>query len=75
MLFRSDGLEVFMANGYPKVETKGSKKLYVFRIPKFTTKATYDPLLQMNNDSSNSITLKHKIVSILLAILFFLINN
>lgn len=47
-----DGVETNMANNYPKLITRGSKQLYVFRFPKFNTKAVYDPLLQLS-DSSN----------------------
>lgn len=48
-----DGKEEFMASGYPKVVTKGVKDLYIFRFPKFTTKATYDPLLQLSTVANN----------------------
>ena len=46
-----DGVERDMPNDYPKVVTKGSKQLYVFRFPTFETSATYDPLLQMSTGS------------------------
>jgi len=70
-----DGTEEFMANSFPRVETKGSKQLYIFRFPKFNTMATYDPLLQMSQ--TNLANTGHKngaktglfIFSVLLAVL------
>lgn len=49
-----DSEEVYMPNGYPKITTKGSKQLFVFRFPKFTNKAVYDPLLQMTSAQSSA---------------------
>ena len=42
---RVDGVWQTMATGYPKVEVKGGKQLFIFRFPKFAVEAYYDPLL------------------------------
>ena len=43
-----DGTEQNMPESYPKVITIGTKQLFVFRFPKFTNSAIYDPVLQMS---------------------------
>ena len=63
-----DGVERDMPSDYPKVVTKGSKQLYVFRFPTFQTSATYDPLLQMN---TGSIPLPSTLISMLLILLAY----
>ena len=40
-----DGAWVPMPAGYPKVETQGSKQLFIFRIPRFSSSALYDPVI------------------------------
>lgn len=47
-----DGAKVPLPNGYPKTIVKGSKKLLVFRFPKFNSLLVYDPLLQLGATSS-----------------------
>lgn len=47
-----DGVEIFMPAGYPKVETKGSKQLFMFRFPTFQNKLIYDPLIQLTSTSN-----------------------
>lgn len=42
-----DGNWTEMAEGFPKLEIKGSKKLIVFRFPKFSQKVFYDPTITM----------------------------
>lgn len=46
-----DGDWVDTPTGYPKIETKGSKQLFVFRFDKFSKSVMYDP--QIDLDSSN----------------------
>ena len=41
----ADGAWVPMADGYPKVEMQSSKQLFIFRMPRFSTSALYDPLI------------------------------
>lgn len=38
---------VEMSDGFPKFETKGSKKLFTFRIPKFNNTAMIDPTVNV----------------------------
>ena len=40
-----DGQWVTMPTGYPKIEVQGSKQLFKFRMPRFTTSALYDPVI------------------------------
>jgi len=51
-----DGTWTKMPSGYPKVEVKGSKTLFVFRFPKFTTDAIYDPLFGLSEATESSTT-------------------
>lgn len=52
-----DGKEEYMTSGYPKVVQSGSQKqLYIFRFPKFSTTATYDPLLQLVSSNTPRVT-------------------
>jgi len=41
----SDGSWEVMPGGYPKIEEKSGKTLFVFRFPKFRQSATYDPVI------------------------------
>ena len=36
-----------MPEGYPKLTIQGSKNIFTFRFPKFTTKAVYDPTVEI----------------------------
>jgi len=45
-LVKVDGTWANMTDGYPKIEVKGSKTLFTFRFPKFTTSVYYDPIGQ-----------------------------
>ena len=47
-----DGDWVDTPTGYPKIETKGSKQLFVFRFDNFTKSVMYDP--QIDLDPSNT---------------------
>lgn len=38
---------VDMSDGFPKFETKGSKKLFTFRIPKFNNTVMIDPTVNV----------------------------
>ena len=49
-----DGSWTKMPSGYPKVEVKGSKTLFVFRFPKFTTEAIYDPLFGLSEATEST---------------------
>lgn len=49
-----DGTWVAMPAGYPKVETQGSKQLFIFRFPKFSTSLAYDPIIDGLGSSSGS---------------------
>ncbi len=40
-----------MPEGYPKIESKGAKILYTFRIPKFDVDAMYDPIVSFETNS------------------------
>jgi len=44
-----DGNWTAMPDGYPKMEEKGSKALFIFRFPKFEQNATYDPVIGYSN--------------------------
>jgi len=41
-----DGTWVQMPEGYPKVEMQGGKQQFKFRLPRFSSAALYDPVLQ-----------------------------
>lgn len=44
-----DGKLMRMPNGYPRMESKGNKNLFVFCFPKkFADKATYDPIIRLS---------------------------
>lgn len=45
----ADGKWVSMPAGYPKLTLKGSKAIFTFRFPRFTTSATYDPIIGMSS--------------------------
>lgn len=45
-----DGTEQSMPEGYPKIQQKGSKQLFMFRFPTFSNNIIYDPVLQFGND-------------------------
>lgn len=47
-----DGTKTPLPAGYPKIIVKGSKKVFVFRFPKFNTLLSYDPLLQLGEATS-----------------------
>lgn len=64
-----DGQETFMAKGYPKIVTKGVRDLYIFRFPKFATKATYDPLLQLSSVANNDQRHKPALIVVMLCTL------
>lgn len=49
-----DGVEVDMPQGYPRIETQGSKEFYIFRFPRFDDKIIYDPVMQLSDPSSTS---------------------
>ena len=43
-----DGNFTDMPGGYPKFETQGSKKKFIFRIPRFTDMVLIDPTANMD---------------------------
>ena len=45
-LVQIDGIWTEMPAGYPRVDTKGGKQVFVFRLPKSTASIFYDPLIQ-----------------------------
>merc|ERR1712127_1054194 len=47
-----DGVETEMPAGYPMVGMKGANQMFTFRIPKFTTGAVYDPVLDSSKSES-----------------------
>lgn len=47
-----DGEEVDMPYGYPRIETQGSKDIYIFRFPRFQEAVVYDPVLQFSPETS-----------------------
>lgn len=54
-----DNQEMNMPDSYPKLETRGSKQLYIFRFPKFNTGALYDPLLQLSENTNHGQRMKY----------------
>lgn len=44
-----DGVETSMPAGFPTYRQNGNKYTFFFRIPRFTTSATYDPVLKYSN--------------------------
>jgi len=40
-----DGVWTKMPDGYPKMTEQGSKQLFIFRLPKFSSSAFYDPII------------------------------
>lgn len=51
-----DGVDASMPVGYPRVESEGSKDIYVFRFPKFVNTLVYDPVLQMDTTETTETT-------------------
>jgi len=49
-----DGVWANMPAGYPLLEEKDGKSLFTFRFPKFTTNATYDPVMHLSEASPTS---------------------
>ena len=45
-----DGAWTAMPAGYPKMETQGSSAIFIFRFPKFATKASYDPIIGLSSN-------------------------
>ena len=45
-----------MPNGFPKYETKGSKKLFTFRIPKFNNTVLMDPTMNMDGVAGDPVS-------------------
>lgn len=52
-----DGTETTMPDGYPKIVTRGGKQMFVFRFPKFTSSAVYDPLVSSPEEETVDPTL------------------
>jgi len=48
-----DGIWVRMPEGYPKIEMQGSKQLFMFRFPRFTSSCLYDPVINGLGTSSS----------------------
>jgi hypothetical protein len=46
-----DGSNNTMPDGYPMLQTKGSKQIFTFRFPKFVNKTIYDPLLGTSEEA------------------------
>lgn len=51
---RVDDVAKYMPSGWPKFATKGNKKVFSFRFPKFANKVVYDPLFQYGTSSAPS---------------------
>ena len=49
-----DGSKVNLPSGFPQIIAEGSKTLFVFRFPKFSTSLSYDPLLQLSDQSDST---------------------
>lgn len=49
-----DGQWTQMASGFPKFMVKGSKNIFTFRFPKFSSRVFYDPTLEMGEGSDFS---------------------
>lgn len=64
-----DSVETNMVNNYPKLITRGSKQLYVFRFPKFNTKAVYDPLLQLTESTNEGCKLRYTLSLFIICII------
>jgi hypothetical protein len=47
-----DGTETEMPEGYPKMEMKGNMQVFKFRFPKFSSNATYDPVIESSKSES-----------------------
>jgi len=47
--YSADGQELVMPEGYPYVETKGNKQVFVFMFSKFNQSLLYDPVLGSNS--------------------------
>lgn len=72
-----DDLDSSMPAGYPKLEVKGSKQVFIFRFPRFNSKAKYDPIVTFSSpggpdDRATGLGAKSLLLS-LLAGAFFLI--
>lgn len=47
-----DGSMSWMPEGYPKTTTKKGKQIFTFKFPKFSDRATYDPILGTGTSAS-----------------------
>lgn len=62
-----------MATGYPKLETRGSKQMFVFRFPKFTSSVLYDPQIVLANPDTSGSNVVTSSLSILITCLMVLV--
>lgn len=62
-----------MATGYPKLETRGSKQMFVFRFPKFTSSVLYDPQIVLANPDTSGSNVATSSLSILITCLMVLV--
>ena len=51
---QKDGAWVSMPDGFPKMETQGGSAIFIFRFPKFTDNAVYDPIIGMGETIEDS---------------------
>lgn len=49
-----DGVWQQMPDGYPKFISQGSKELFTIRIPKFSSKAMYDPVITLASEGTTT---------------------
>lgn len=47
-----DGVDVEMPAGYPKDQSNGDRRWFIFRFPKFNSSAVYDPLIRTSGSAS-----------------------
>lgn len=64
-----------MASGYPKLETRDGKQLFIFRFPKFTSSVLYDPLIVLGNPDTSGANVVTSSLYILITCLMVLITR
>lgn len=67
-----DGVKTNLPAGFPQIVAEGSKTLFIFRFPKFNNLLSYDPLLQLSEQSNGAIgkNIYVAIVALLVQLIF-----
>lgn len=66
-----DNQTVPMPATYPKIITKGSKKIFTFRFAKFTNSMIYDPIFNYGDATSGAVTSRKLLVGLLAVVMLF----